>query len=125
MPDAPSPIDVHVGRRIRLRRTLLGMSQEKLGKAIGLTFQQVQKYEHGANRVGASRLFRIAQVLGVPISFFFDEIPAEAPGTLSDAGKSPETLELARRYRRIAEPKVRRRVLDLVMSLARHGDRAK
>ena len=71
----PSPIDVHVGGRVRLRRTLLGMSQEKLGEALGLTFQQVQKYERGVNRIGASRLFDIARVLDVPIGFFFDDMP--------------------------------------------------
>src|ERR1700728_3825063 len=71
----PSPIDVHVGARIRLRRTLLGMSQERLGEALGLTFQQVQKYERGVNRVGASRLFDLSRVLDVPISFFFDDMP--------------------------------------------------
>src|ERR1700724_4341131 len=71
----PSPIDIHVGSRIRLRRTLLGMSQERLGEALGLTFQQVQKYERGVNRVGASRLFDLSRVLDVPISFFFDDMP--------------------------------------------------
>src|ERR1700757_484262 len=71
----PSPIDVHVGSRIRLRRTLLGMSQERLGESLGLTFQQVQKYERGVNRVGASRLFDLSRVLDVPISFFFDDMP--------------------------------------------------
>src|SRR6201998_3236858 len=75
--DKPNPIDVHVGGRVRLRRTLLGMSQEKLGEAIGLTFQQVQKYERGANRIGASRLFDLSRVLDVPVSFFFDDIKAE------------------------------------------------
>src|SRR6266404_1584123 len=74
----PNPVDVHVGSRVRLRRTLLGMSQEKLGEAIGLTFQQVQKYERGANRVGASRLYDLSRVLDVPVSFFFEEMaPAE------------------------------------------------
>src|SRR5277367_1577262 len=71
----PNPIDTHVGARVRLRRTLLGMSQEKLGEAIGLTFQQVQKYERGANRIGASRLFDLSRVLDVPVSFFFDDMP--------------------------------------------------
>src|SRR3954467_15416405 len=71
----PNPIDIHVGTRIRLRRTLLGLSQEKLGEAIGLTFQQVQKYERGANRVGSSRIFDLSRVLDVPISYFFDEMP--------------------------------------------------
>ncbi|MFP6756792.1 MAG: helix-turn-helix transcriptional regulator, partial [Alphaproteobacteria bacterium] len=73
----PNPVDIHVGSRIRLRRTLLGMSQEKLGKAIGLTFQQVQKYERGTNRVGSSRLFQLAKILDVPVSFFFDDMSAE------------------------------------------------
>ena len=68
----PNPIDVHVGTRVRLRRTLLGLSQEKLGDAIGLTFQQVQKYERGANRIGASRLFDLSRVLDVPIAYFYD-----------------------------------------------------
>src|SRR5204863_6191523 len=76
----PSPIDVHVGSRIRLRRTLLGMSQERLGEALGLTFQQVQKYERGVNRVGASRLFDLSRVLDVPISFFFDDMPDSLAG---------------------------------------------
>src|SRR3569833_3753192 len=76
----PNPVDVHVGARVRLRRTLLGMSQEKLGEAIGLTFQQVQKYERGANRIGASRLFDLSRVLDVPVSFFFDDTaPVRAP----------------------------------------------
>src|SRR5215469_4848440 len=78
--DKPNPIDVHVGSRVRLRRTLLGMSQEKLGEAIGLTFQQVQKYERGANRIGASRLYDLGRVLDVPVSFFFDDI---SPDTLA------------------------------------------
>src|ERR1700744_5629051 len=73
----PSPIDVHVGSRVRLRRTLLGMSQERLGEALGLTFQQVQKYERGANRIGASRLFDLARVFAVPVSFFFEDMPSE------------------------------------------------
>src|SRR3954468_9912069 len=76
----PSPIDVHVGGRVRLRRTLLGMSQEKLGEALGLTFQQVQKYERGVNRIGASRLFDLARVLDVPIGFFFDDMPDSLGG---------------------------------------------
>src|ERR1700754_4090626 len=77
----PSPIDVHVGSRIRLRRTLLGMSQERLGESLGLTFQQVQKYERGVNRVGASRLFDLSRVLDVPISFFFDDMPDSLAST--------------------------------------------
>ena len=131
----PSPIDVHVGSRVRLRRTLLGMSQEKLGEALGLTFQQVQKYERGANRIGASRLFDLARVLDVPIGFFFDDMPdsmggagmlrarvagfAESQdGFEDDTLHKRETLELVRAYYRINEPAVRKRVFDLIKSLA-------
>jgi transcriptional regulator with XRE-family HTH domain len=132
MPDKPNPVDVHVGSRIRLRRTLLGMSQEKLGKAIGLTFQQVQKYERGTNRVGSSRLYQLAKVLSVPISFFFDDMPSEVTGkrpVLAEAGEpfdnglltKRETLELVRAYHRIADPTVRRRFFDLVKSLSSQG----
>lgn len=132
----PSPIDVHVGSRIRLRRTLLGMSQERLGEALGLTFQQVQKYERGANRVGASRLFDLSRVLDVPISFFFDDMPDSLtssfgvpsnrrPTSLSegadtfadDALNRRETLELVRAYYRITEPAVRKRVFELIKSM--------
>jgi len=135
----PNPIDVHVGRRVRLRRTLLGLSQEKLGEALGLTFQQVQKYERGANRVGASRLFDLSRVLDVPVSFFFDDMsddvsrrsprlmvaglaedPADDPG--ADQMTKRETLELVRAYYRITDPRVRRRVLDLAKALAKAGD---
>ena len=132
----PSPIDVHVGSRIRLRRTLLGMSQERLGDSLGLTFQQVQKYERGVNRVGASRLFDLSRVLDVPISFFFDDMPdslaasfggtppRRSPG--STEGTDPfgddtlsrrETLELVRAYYRITDPSVRKRVFDLIKSM--------
>lgn len=83
----PNPVDIHVGSRVRLRRTLLGMSQEKLGEALGLTFQQVQKYERGANRIGASRMFEISRALGVPVSFFFDDMPEELTG---DTAAPPE-----------------------------------
>ena len=132
----PSPIDVHVGSRIRLRRTLLGMSQERLGEALGLTFQQVQKYERGVNRVGASRLFDLSRVLDVPISFFFDDMPesvasafggnsarraggfVEPQETVADDTMSRrETLELVRAYYRISDPAVRKRVFDLVRSM--------
>ena len=93
----PSPIDVHVGSRIRLRRTLLGMSQERLGEALGLTFQQVQKYERGVNRVGASRLFDLSRVLDVPISFFFDDMPDSLTTSfgLPSSRRSPMTSESA------------------------------
>jgi transcriptional regulator with XRE-family HTH domain len=132
----PSPIDVHVGARIRLRRTLLGMSQERLGEALGLTFQQVQKYERGVNRVGASRLFDLSRVLDVPISFFFDDMPESLAGSFGgQAGRRSgtftdsqegfgddtlnrrETLELVRAYYRITDPAIRKRVFDLIKSM--------
>jgi transcriptional regulator with XRE-family HTH domain len=132
----PSPIDVHVGSRIRLRRTLLGMSQERLGEALGLTFQQVQKYERGVNRVGASRLFDLSRVLDVPISFFFDDMPDSVASNYSagsarraagfseshdgfgdDTLNRRETLELVRAYYRITDPAVRKRVFDLIKSM--------
>ncbi len=135
----PNPIDVHVGSRVRLRRTLLGLSQEKLGEAIGLTFQQVQKYERGANRVGASRLFDLSRVLDVPVSFFFDDMPdgvsRQSPrqlvaGLTENPAETPdqdplskrETLELVRAYYRITDPRVRRRVFDLAKALAKSGE---
>ena len=129
----PNPVDVHVGARVRLRRTLLGLSQEKLGEAIGLTFQQVQKYERGANRIGASRLYDLSRVLQVPVSYFFeemsDEVAAKSPGQLRgvtqeqdtyepDPMAKRETLELVRAYYRIKDPQVRRRVFDLAKALA-------
>jgi len=129
----PNPVDVHVGSRVRLRRTLLGMSQEKLGEAIGLTFQQVQKYERGANRVGASRLFDLSRVLDVPVGFFFDEMPDEVAASSpaqSSAGYVPrpeqeldpmvkrETLELVRAYYKIEEPGVRKRLFEMTKALA-------
>ena len=132
----PSPIDVHVGGRVRLRRTLMGMSQERLGEALGLTFQQVQKYERGVNRIGASRLFDLARVLDVPIGFFFDDMPDGVGGTTGglhrrtsggfadqqdgfedDTLHRRETLELVRAYYRITDPAVRKRVFDLIKSL--------
>ncbi|HWA43468.1 MAG TPA: helix-turn-helix domain-containing protein [Hypericibacter adhaerens] len=131
----PNPIDVHVGARIRQRRTLLGMSQEKLGEAIGLTFQQVQKYERGANRVGSSRLFDLARVLDVPVSYFFEDMSAgtasKSPSRLRglaepkpepfepDPLAKRETLELVRAYYRIADPAVRKRVFELTKALGR------
>ena len=134
----PSPIDTHVGGRIRLRRTLMGMSQERLGEALGLTFQQVQKYERGVNRVGASRLFDLSRVLDVSISFFFDDMPepiagvhgshhtTRVAGGFADAQDSfgadealnrRETLELVRAYYRITDPAVRKRVFELIKSM--------
>lgn len=120
----PDPIDVHVGTRVRLRRTLLGMSQEKLGDSLGLTFQQVQKYERGANRIGASRLWQLGQVLDVAVSFFFDDMPGTAPAKASDDGllMRRETLELVRAYYRIPSVALRHRVFDLTKSIARAGE---
>ena len=127
----PNPIDIHVGSRVRLRRTMLGMSQEKLGESLGITFQQVQKYEKGTNRVGASRLQNIAAILNVPVSFFFEDAPGEAApiGMQENAAtyvvnflSSSEGLQLNRAFVRIADPKVRRRVIDLVRSLAEEED---
>ncbi len=131
----PSPIDSHVGSRVRLRRTLLGLSQEKLGEALGLTFQQVQKYERGVNRIGASRLFDLARVLDVPISFFFDDLPDSVGGAAvtrraygfaeqqqegfeDDTLHRRETLELVRAYYRITDPSIRKRVFDLIKTLS-------
>ncbi|MGD8325802.1 MAG: helix-turn-helix transcriptional regulator [Sphingomonadales bacterium] len=128
MTSKPDPVDVHVGSRVRLRRTLLGMSQEKLGDALGLTFQQVQKYERGANRIGSSRLFQLSKILDVPVSFFFDDMEtASSARGMSDANAEPfeaeqlarrETLELVRAYYRITEPTVRKRIFELVKAVA-------
>jgi transcriptional regulator with XRE-family HTH domain len=132
---APNPIDRHVGSRVRMRRILLGMSQEKLGEALGLTFQQVQKYEKGTNRIGASRLQQISTTLNVPPAFFFDgapivdAIPGSEPvtGETADASGSSYVLEfistveglhLNKAFARIQDPKVRKRIVDLVVSLA-------
>src|ERR1700740_1618218 len=133
--DKPNPIDIHVGSRVRLRRNMLGLSQEKLGEAIGLTFQQVQKYERGANRVGASRLYDLSRVLDVPVSFFFDDISTEVaaaaageqvPGGAAaiaaryepDPMMRRETLELVRAYYRIPAGQIRRRLFDLTKAIA-------
>jgi len=136
-----NPVDVHVGARMRLRRTLLGMSQEKLGEAIGLTFQQVQKYERGANRIGASRLFDLSRMLDVPVSYFFDDMSdntqnqspvnvikgtgghESAPATFEpDPMAKRETLELVRAYYNIADPDVRKRVYELAKALGATAD---
>lgn len=124
----PNPIDVHVGSRVRLRRMLVGMSQEKLGDMLGLTFQQVQKYEKGANRVGASRLYQISRILGVSVQFFFDDMPAAAgQDEVSEDSTSPyvmdfvsssEGLQLNRAFTRIDEPAVRKKLLELVKALS-------
>jgi transcriptional regulator with XRE-family HTH domain len=126
----PNPVDIHVGSRIRLRRNMLGMSQEKLGESLGITFQQIQKYEKGTNRVGASRLQAIASILNVPVAFFFEDAPGRETGGLGglsednsttyvvDFLNSPEGLQLNRAFVRINDPKVRRKIVDLIKALA-------
>ncbi len=123
---APNPIDKHVGSRVRMRRMMLQMSQEKLGEALALTFQQVQKYEKGTNRIGASRLQQIAQVLQVPVSFFFEGAPggsapdgnAPSPSFVSDFLASADGLALTRAFTRLKDPKLRRRIVELVEEIA-------
>jgi transcriptional regulator with XRE-family HTH domain len=128
-----SPIDAHVGARIRLRRTLMGMSQERLGEALGLTFQQVQKYEKGTNRIGASRLQQISNILQVPVSFFFEGAPnaapaqgglgeAPSPAYVSDFLATSDGLSLTRAFTRIKDAKLRRRIVDLVEQIAKDDD---
>jgi len=127
-----NPVDKHVGERVRMRRMLLGMSQERLGEHLGLTFQQVQKYEKGVNRIGASRLFGLAQVLGVPIQFFYENMPssvsglAAAPGMgepcgdtyVADFLSTRDSVELNKAFARITDPRVRRSIVDMVKSVA-------
>jgi transcriptional regulator with XRE-family HTH domain len=128
----PNPIDVHVGSRVRFRRMLLGMSQEKLGEKLGLTFQQIQKYEKGINRIGASRLFDLAQVLGVSVQFFYEEAPAAdvpqfvaegfaekpAENSIVEFLRSRDGLELNKAFVRITDVRARRAIVELVRSLA-------
>ena len=128
----PNPIDIHVGSRVRLRRMLLSMSQEKLGDQMGLTFQQIQKYEKGTNRIGASRLHHISQILEVPVQFFFDDAPLAAGQKEGQGGMSEpkmenflyefistrDGLELIRAFVSIQDPKIRKRVVDLVRTLS-------
>ena len=118
--------DAYVGSKVRLRRKMLGMSQEKLGEQLGITFQQVQKYEKGSNRIGASRLQTIAQILEVPIGYFFPQEPAAVGGMgessqsdyISDFMMSSEGIELNRAFAQIKDPKLRRKVIDLVRTMA-------
>ena len=131
---APNPIDKHVGSRVRMRRMMLNMSQEKLGDALGLTFQQVQKYEKGTNRIGASRLQQIAHILQVPVSFFFEGAPhvpgaptgglseAPSPAYVSDFLATSDGLSLTKAFMRIKNSKLRRRIVDLVEQIAGEDD---
>ena len=126
----PNPIDAHVGSRVRLRRTMMSMSQEKLGDALGITFQQIQKYEKGTNRIGASKMQLIAAALKVPVSFFFEDAPtgvmpatpgmAEAGSTsyVVDFLSSPEGIQLNRAFVRISNPAIRRKIVEMVKTLA-------
>jgi transcriptional regulator with XRE-family HTH domain len=125
----PNPIDRHVGARVRMRRMLAGVSQEKLGEALGVTFQQVQKYEKGSNRISASRLQQIAGILDVPVGFFFDGAPVgDTPGGgfsdsvssayVSDFLATSEGVQLTKAFVRITNARVRRRVIDLVEALS-------
>jgi transcriptional regulator with XRE-family HTH domain len=126
---APNPVDKYVGSRVRMRRIMLGMSQEKLGEALDLTFQQVQKYEKGTNRIGASRLQQISDILQVPVSFLFEGGPtgtlnaegltdAPSPAYVSDFLATSEGLALTRAFTRISDPKLRRTIVDLVEQMA-------
>ena len=126
---APNPVDKYVGSRVRMRRIMLGMSQEKLGEALGLTFQQVQKYEKGTNRVGASRLQQISEILQVPVSFLFDGGPSgmvmargfgegSSPAYVSDFLATSEGLALTRAFTRITDAKMRRSIVELVEQIA-------
>lgn len=121
----PTSIDQHVGARLRLRRTLLEMSQSELGEQLGVTFQQVQKYERGTNRIGASRLFHVAKVMQVPVAYFFEGLAEDGRSqlgnddsdTLYDFIASPDGLALAAAFSSIKDQTVRRRVIDLLRSL--------
>lgn len=132
---APNPIDKHVGSRVRMRRMMLGMSQEKLGDALGLTFQQVQKYEKGTNRIGASRLQQISLILQVPVSFLFEGAPpppgksagfgeASSPEYVTTFLASSDGLKLVRAFTRVPSPALRRRIVDLVEEMAGGGEEA-
>ncbi len=137
MRDGPDPIDVHVGQRLRLRRNILGISQQKLGNSVGLTFQQIQKYERGTNRMGASRLYQFCRILKIPVSFFFENIPAECESELnlhlyemSDVPQAPLditvdlltdriTISLVQAFYSIENANVRRRILDMIKAISR------
>ncbi len=127
-PKTPNPVDVHVGSRVKLKRTMAGMSQEKLGEQLGITFQQVQKYEKGKNRIGASRLQNIASILNTSVAFFFEDLPGSQVSEMGFAEEansdyvvdflsSPEGIQLNRSFAKIKDPMVRKKIIDLVRSL--------
>jgi transcriptional regulator with XRE-family HTH domain len=129
MTKTPDPIDQHVGSRVKLRRVLVGLSQQKLGDALGITFQQIQKYEKGMNRIGASRLQQASKVLGVPVNFFFEGGPTQMGTTggfaetsdntyIADFATTAEGNQLLSAFSKIKEPKLRKKVLDLVIAMA-------
>ena len=141
--EGPDPVDIHVGARLRLRRNLLGLSQEQLGKASRLTFQQIQKYERGTNRMGASRLFQMGKILDVPVAWFFDALPEDNTSGVRRGGFSGgnkqapleggpaapdqilhrrETAELLRAWYRITDPKQRRKIMDLIKTMGETGN---
>ena len=129
----PDPIDVHVGSRVRMRRTLLGKSQTNIGETLGLTFQQIQKYERGANRISSSKLYKLSNLLDVPVAYFFDDMPdqlerdatsfkGEKPESFDqDRLSTSETLELVRNYYKIENPKVRKRIFEFIKGIAQVG----
>ncbi|MEL6112827.1 MAG: helix-turn-helix transcriptional regulator [Pseudomonadota bacterium] len=125
--NSPDPVDVHVGARVRMRRLMLGLSQDKLAETVGLTFQQIQKYEKGSNRIGASRLFQLAGALNVPVQYFYEDL--RKPSGLNKSADevaalltTPDGMRLCRYFSAIKDLHVRRKLLDLVKSLAEEGD---
>ncbi|BCM82370.1 Cro/Cl family transcriptional regulator [Methylobacterium indicum] len=134
MKKAPDPVDRHVGHRVRVRRLLIGVSQERLGDALGVTFQQIQKYEKGANRISASRLRQISEMLGVPVSFFYEGAPRQDGARGDETGAEPtgdalaqdvlwtsQDLQLVRAFQRIGDNQVRRRIISLVEAIGTGG----
>jgi transcriptional regulator with XRE-family HTH domain len=129
---SPNPIDKHVGSRVRMRRMMIDMSQEKLGERLGITFQQIQKYEKGTNRIGASRLQQISTVLSVPVAFFFEGAPVPdgptafsdvpSPAYVSDFLATSDGLALTKAFMKVRDPKVRRRIVELVEAIASEED---
>lgn len=126
---SPDPVDIHVGQRVRARRKMLSMSQTELGKQLGVTFQQVQKYERGTNRIGSSRLFRVSNALDVPVAFFFEGAETKLPGYnpaadgVDDATyEKQETKELVEAYYKIADPRIRKKVVGLARLLSSNND---